>query len=190
MVVMPPGFLTAARSALHASTTVLLLADEVATGFGRTGEMFACEHERRRSGSSWLLGKGLTGGYLPVAATLIDGRDLRRVLWRLRRAAGRSTTATRSPGTSSGCCGRAREPRPLRARTQLVEHVPPLAPGQSRRRLEPIAALPACRRRAAARSDGRDRALPAGDWRDRDRRSASARGRASSGCSRVHSATS
>jgi len=68
MVVMPPGFLSAVAG-LCREYEVLLLADEVATGFGRAGEMFACDREGV-SPDLMSVGKGLTGGYLPIAATL------------------------------------------------------------------------------------------------------------------------
>jgi adenosylmethionine-8-amino-7-oxononanoate aminotransferase len=72
IVVQPPGFLRRVRELCDAHG-VLLICDEVATGFGRTGTMFACEQERV-SPDLMCLGKGLTGGYLPLAATLATER--------------------------------------------------------------------------------------------------------------------
>jgi adenosylmethionine-8-amino-7-oxononanoate aminotransferase len=68
MIIHPPGYLRGIRE-LTRRYDVLLIADEVAVGFGRTGQMFACEHEDV-SPDFLCLGKGLTGGYLPMAATL------------------------------------------------------------------------------------------------------------------------
>jgi adenosylmethionine-8-amino-7-oxononanoate aminotransferase len=68
MIVHPPGFLAGLRE-LTRRYEVLLIADEVAVGMGRTGRMFACEHEQV-SPDLLCLAKGLTGGYLPLAATL------------------------------------------------------------------------------------------------------------------------
>lgn len=68
MVMHPPGLLRRIRQACDRHN-VLLIADEVATGMGRTGKMFACEHEAVVP-DLLCIGKGLTGGYLPMAATL------------------------------------------------------------------------------------------------------------------------
>jgi adenosylmethionine---8-amino-7-oxononanoate aminotransferase len=67
MIVQPPGFLAEVRR-LATAYNVLLICDEVATGFGRTGRMFACEHEQAQP-DLMCVAKGLTGGYLPLAAT-------------------------------------------------------------------------------------------------------------------------
>lgn len=68
MIVHPPGYLKRIRE-LCTKYGILMIADEVATGFGRTGRMFACEHEDV-SPDLMAIAKGITGGYLPLAATL------------------------------------------------------------------------------------------------------------------------
>jgi adenosylmethionine-8-amino-7-oxononanoate aminotransferase len=72
MIVHPAGFLTGVRRLCDAYD-VLLIADEVAVGFGRTGKMFACEHEDV-SPDLMCVAKGISGGYLPLAATFATQR--------------------------------------------------------------------------------------------------------------------
>lgn len=71
MVMHPAGYLRGLRE-LTRRYDVLLIADEVAVGFGRTGTMFACQQEEVAP-DLLCLAKGLTGGYMPVAATLATG---------------------------------------------------------------------------------------------------------------------
>ena len=68
MIVWPEGYLRGVRELCY-KYDMLLIADEVATGFGRTGKMFACEHEGVVP-DIMCLSKGITNGYLPLAVTL------------------------------------------------------------------------------------------------------------------------
>jgi len=68
MVMHPPGFLRGVRQ-LTKRFDVLMIADEIAAAFGRTGKMFACQHEDVVP-DLLCLGKGLTAGYLAMSATL------------------------------------------------------------------------------------------------------------------------
>lgn len=68
LVMHPPGFLRGLRE-LATRHDVLLIADEIAVGMGRTGRLWACEREGVAP-DFLCAGKGLSGGYLPIAATL------------------------------------------------------------------------------------------------------------------------
>ncbi len=68
MIVQPAGFLKRVRD-LCDRYDILMIADEVATGFGRTGKMFACQHENVVP-DIMAISKGIAAGYLPLAATV------------------------------------------------------------------------------------------------------------------------
>ena len=68
VIVPPEGYLRAAR-ALCSARNVLLMADEIQTGLGRTGRLFACDHENVKP-DVCIVGKALAGGFYPVSAVL------------------------------------------------------------------------------------------------------------------------
>jgi lysine--8-amino-7-oxononanoate aminotransferase len=72
MLMAPSGLLAQVRK-LCDKHDVLLICDEVATGFGRTGRLFACQHEGVTP-DLMAVAKGISGGYLPLAATLATER--------------------------------------------------------------------------------------------------------------------
>jgi len=76
IIVWPEGYLKGLKQ-LCTKYEVLLIADEVATGFGRTGKMFACEHEEVTP-DIICLSKGITNGYMPLAVTVVSKKYLMR----------------------------------------------------------------------------------------------------------------
>ena len=78
MLVQPPGYLKKVRE-LCTKHDVIMIADEVAVGFGRTGKMFACEHEGVTP-DIMAVAKGISGGYMPLAATLTSEKIYRGFL--------------------------------------------------------------------------------------------------------------
>ncbi len=70
MIVYPEGYMKGLRE-IADRYELLLILDEVAVGFGRTGKMWGCDHENVEP-DIMAIAKGLTGGYLPVAATLVS----------------------------------------------------------------------------------------------------------------------
>lgn len=70
VIVPPPGWLSAMREACH-RLGILFVVDEVITAFGRTGPMFACEHEGVQP-DLMTIAKGLTSGYVPMGAVLMS----------------------------------------------------------------------------------------------------------------------
>ncbi|MEA2332922.1 MAG: adenosylmethionine---8-amino-7-oxononanoate aminotransferase, partial [Thermoleophilaceae bacterium] len=140
MLVHPEGYLRAVRE-LCDRHGVLLILDEVATGFGRTGRMFACEHEDVAP-DLLCLAKGITGGYLPLAATLATERVYEGFLGRFEefRTFFHGHTYTGNPLACAAALATLdvfREERTLQRLEGKIELLAEL--------LEPIAAHPAVR---------------------------------------------
>jgi ornithine--oxo-acid transaminase len=70
-VVMPPDGYIRKLAEICQQNNVLLIADEIQTGLGRTGRLFACDHEKVRP-DMMIIGKALSGGFYPVSAVLAD----------------------------------------------------------------------------------------------------------------------
>lgn len=136
--VHPPGLLRTAAEACRRHG-VLLIADEVATGFGRTGTLFACEQEGVTP-DLMAVAKGLSGGYLPVAATLATEHVFDRFLGaprdRLTFFHGHSFG-----GNPLGCAA-AIASLDLFARDRTVEKLPPKIEALSRALAAEVSPLP------------------------------------------------
>jgi ornithine--oxo-acid transaminase len=74
VIIPPEGWLTAVR-AICSENRVLMCADEIQTGLGRTGKLFACDHEAVKP-DLYILGKALSGGLYPVSAVCADDEIL------------------------------------------------------------------------------------------------------------------
>ena len=135
MIVWPKEFLASVRG-LCDRYGVLMIADEVLTGFGRTGRMFACEHASVTP-DIMCLSKALTGGYLPLAVTATTENIYEAFLSDDRSKAlfhGHSYTA------NPLACAVARASLELFKTEQIIERVQALE-NQLRRRMEPLREL-------------------------------------------------
>src|SRR5215208_1529847 len=137
MLVHPEGYLKAVRE-LCDRHGVLLICDEVATGFGRTGRMFACEHEDVAP-DLMCVAKGITGGYLPLAATLATERIYEGFLGRHEdfRTFFHGHTYTGNPLACAAALATLRLFEQERTLERLQEKIALL-----RELLEPVAAMP------------------------------------------------
>ena len=148
MKLWPRGLLKELRE-FCTQNGALLIVDEVMTGFGRTGKMFACEHEGVTP-DLMAVAKGLTGGYLPLAATLTTEEIFNAFLGEYSEFKtffhGHSYT-----GNQLGCAAALANLRVFeeeRTLEKLRAHVRAVADG-----LGSVACAAACRRCAASRDD-------------------------------------
>ena len=133
MIVQPPGFVKSVED-LCRKHDVLLILDEVMTGFGRTGTFFACEQDGVRP-DLMAVSKGLTGGFLPLAATLATKRIFEGFLGEVkdRKALYHGHTYTGNPLGCAAALGT------LEAfdKDKIIEKLPPRIEAL-RRGLEPL----------------------------------------------------
>lgn len=137
MVMHPPGFLSGLR-ALTRQYDVLMIADEVAVGMGRTGTLWACQQESVQP-DFLCAGKGLTGGYLPMAATLTTSRVWNAFLGRYEES--RSFFHGHTYGGNPLAAAAALATLDLFEQEQTLSHVAQRAI-ELAALLEPLAALP------------------------------------------------
>lgn len=137
MITQPPGYLRRLRE-LCDREGALLVCDEVATGFGRTGTLFAVEQEGVRP-DLMTVAKGLTGGYLPLAATLATEEVFRSFLgpFESKRTFFHGHTFAGNP---LGCAVATASMRLLTSR-RVIEGLPAKA-GALARGLAPLASHP------------------------------------------------
>ncbi len=150
MQLADPDGLAALGAACRAHD-VLLICDEVATGFGRTGTLFASEQCDLRP-DLLVLGKGITGGYLPMSATVASGARVRRVP---RRRPRRAHALPRALVLGERARGRGR----------AASSRAPRSVGRARERARPLRrAARIARRPHRATPVGRRRCASAGSW--------------------------
>ena len=136
MIVWPAEFVAGVRRLCDQYKT-LLIADEVLTGFGRTGKMFACEHAGITP-DIICLSKALTAGYLPLGVTADHRRRLRRLPE--RRPGQDVLPRPLLHGQSAGLRGGARQPGSV-SRRSLCSNACPRLEQQLRAGFEPLRAL-------------------------------------------------
>lgn len=140
MVCQPPGFVGRV-AALARRYNVLFIADEVAVGFGRTGRVFACEHDRAAP-DILCLAKGLTAGYLPLAVTMTTDAVYEAFTGELseRKALYHGHTYTGNPlACAAALAGLDLFEQPTHGSPDLVGHIQAMA-ALMREKLEPLRA--------------------------------------------------